>query len=404
MAKKEIRVPNIPHVYRIVDVHKNGREVATNLFRVRKRVKIDGTWTTHTKTFENLAEAKAFARTDYTPEQKEPDEAIHFEEVFERLLVYLKTVKRTRAATTDLYKVRRKHLDFFNGMSMKQINAKVVDAWLNLLYDPEYLETQQASRINYEKEYSILSSLFRYYRNHEDDTFISPLLDRHRERAFARSKDQKLEIRYMSASEEGSFMAALKEHDPYEDLALFQLHTGCRISEAAALEFRNISFLKNEVTICQHLYWERKRNGAIHLIPGTKSGPHRLIPLSEECRAMLKRRFNHHASEKVFPWERDGDWLPYRCVQAAYNRAFKSAGIDKSSTHVLRHTFAVRFLEQVRDIYALQKVLGHTDLKVTQVYAKYSNDSVRKAFQLFRGGKEANNEALVPQLVPRAQK
>lgn len=272
------------------------------------------------------------------------------------------------------------------------------------MYDTEYLETQHSSRINYEKEFSILSGFFRYYRNHEDEKFISPLLDRHRERAHARSKDQVAEIKYLDEAEEIAFLGVLKDHDPYRDLALFQLHSGCRISEAAALEFKNINFSKKEVVVRQHLYWERKRDGVIHLVSGTKSGPNRVIPLSDDCLEMLKRRQQILKGGKVFPWDRDGQWLPYRCIQAVYNVAFKKAGINKSSTHVLRHTFAVRFLDQTKDIYALQKVLGHTSLEVTQVYAKYSNDSVRRAFQFFKGGKAEQEEGLVSPLVSRKRK
>lgn len=360
MAKKEVRVPNVPHVYRIVDVTQDGRETPTNTYRVRKRFSNEGKWTTNTRTFENLGDAKAYARAEHDFATPTMTSQNAFEDVFERLLTYLVKVKRVRLSTIDLYKARRKHLDFFNGLNMSEVNSKAVDAWLNLLYDPEYLEMQQSSRINYEKEFSILSSLFRYYRNHEDEGFISPLLDRHRERAFARSKDQNVEIRYMSSAEETKFMEALQAKNLYEDLALFQLHTGCRISEAAALEVKSVSFFKKEVTLCQHLYWERKKDGKIHVVPGTKSGPHRIIPLSDDCITMLKNRLKKSTSGKVFPWDRDGGWLPYRCIQSAYNRAFKNAGIDKSSTHVLRHTFAVRFLEQTKDIYALQKVLGDT--------------------------------------------
>lgn len=404
MRKKEICVPNIPKVYRVIEVHKNGQEVPTDLYRVRHRIKKDNRWTTHTKTFSSLGKAKVFARSNYEHIDIKSHSSINFEQVFERLLIHLNNVKRVRPATIDLYKVRRKHFDFFNERPLIEINARVIDTWLDLLYDPEYLDTQHSTRINYEKEYSILGCLFKYYRNHENEHFISPLLERHRERAHARSKDQKLEIRYMSSTEEVLFMEILSDNDPFNDVALFQLHTGCRISEAAALEYRCINFIKKEVTIRQHLYWERVKEGRIHLIPGTKSGPLRVIPLSDECLMMLKRRRQISASDKVFPWDRNGDWLPYRSIQSAYNRAFKVAGIDKSSTHVLRHTFAVRFLEQTKDIYALQKVLGHTDLKVTQVYAKYSNKSVRQAFQLFRGGKESEEPKIVPQLVPQIGK
>ena len=36
--------------------------------------------------------------------------------------------------------------------------------------------------------------------------------------------------------------------------------------------------------------------------------------------------------------------------------------------HTARHTFAVRYLYQTGDIFSLMKMLGHSDIKTTQVY------------------------------------
>jgi len=45
------------------------------------------------------------------------------------------------------------------------------------------------------------------------------------------------------------------------------------------------------------------------------------------------------------------------------------AGIKKQITpHTARHTFAVRYLYQTGDIFSLMKMLGHSDIKTTQVY------------------------------------
>ena len=47
------------------------------------------------------------------------------------------------------------------------------------------------------------------------------------------------------------------------------------------------------------------------------------------------------------------------------------AGISKHVTfHVSRHTFAVLLLEYCTDIYTLKELMGHKNLKNTEVYAK----------------------------------
>jgi hypothetical protein len=53
---------------------------------------------------------------------------------------------------------------------------------------------------------------------------------------------------------------------------------------------------------------------------------------------------------------------------------------------VLRHTFAVTFLDRTKDIHALRLLLAHSDLKTTQVDARYTNADVQRSFARFNKG------------------
>ena len=58
----------------------------------------------------------------------------------------------------------------------------------------------------------------------------------------------------------------------------------------------------------------------------------------------------------------------------------KSAGISKNITyHCSRHTFAVMQLTLGTDIFTVSKLLGHTELKTTQIYAKIVDDKKKEA-------------------------
>lgn len=79
--------------------------------------------------------------------------------------------------------------------------------------------------------------------------------------------------------------------------------------------------------------------------------------------------------EKVFKGLRYSDYM-----NTALSRWALKAGITKHITfHCGRHTFAVMMLTLDIDIYMLSKLLGHSELKTTQIYAKIIDQKRKEA-------------------------
>ena len=55
------------------------------------------------------------------------------------------------------------------------------------------------------------------------------------------------------------------------------------------------------------------------------------------------------------------------------------------SFHTARHTFATMMLTLGADLYTTSKLLGHADVKMTQVYAKIINQKKDDAVNLVNG-------------------
>ena len=71
----------------------------------------------------------------------------------------------------------------------------------------------------------------------------------------------------------------------------------------------------------------------------------------------------------LFEGQTPGDVMGERSIQYVINEAVKKTTIQKEvSMHTLRHSFATHLLEDGVDIYSIQRLLGHADIRTTIVY------------------------------------
>lgn len=130
------------------------------------------------------------------------------------------------------------------------------------------------------------------------------------------------------------------------------------------------------------LTWENLRtdkSGKVELrIVQQKTKEQIILPLSNEALKQLPARKGAPSKAKVFD-----NLISLGRSNEILSRWAKDAGIEKHLTfHVARHTHATMMITLGADIYTVSKLLGHTNIQTTQIYAKIVDESKEKAIDL----------------------
>ncbi|UDJ84400.1 phage integrase [Kosakonia oryzae] len=165
-------------------------------------------------------------------------------------------------------------------------------------------------------------------------------------------KEEEQELAFLYQGEIDRLLAACDEsrNPDLGIVARICLATGARWGEAEGLKQSQI--LPGRITYTR-----------------TKGKKNRTVPISP-------------ALTQLLPKKRGALFTP--CYEA-FKAAVKRAGIelpDGQLTHVLRHTFASHFMMRGGNILVLQRILGHTDIKMTMRYSHFAPSHLDAAVAL----------------------
>lgn len=175
---------------------------------------------------------------------------------------------------------------------------------------------------------------------------------------------RKREREYLSIDE----IKALAKTDFYNTLLkqafLFSCFCGLRHCDIVVLRWNN-------------LYKDKTGKVSLKIVQ-QKTKEYISFPLSDEALKHLPPRKGAADDAKIFD-----KLISLGRSNEILSRWAQDAGINKHITfHVARHTYATLLISLGADIYTVSKLLGHTNIQTTQIYAKILDESKKRAIDL----------------------
>ncbi|SFV34315.1 tyrosine-type recombinase/integrase [Thermoflavifilum thermophilum] len=105
----------------------------------------------------------------------------------------------------------------------------------------------------------------------------------------------------------------------------------------------------------------------------------RYVPLSKNLWKLISAYRKMHRTKHYLFEGQKGEKYASRSVQNAFKIALKKSGVQKNATvHSLRHSYATHLLESGMDIHIVRALLGHSNIKTTQIYTQISKFTMQK--------------------------
>lgn len=176
-------------------------------------------------------------------------------------------------------------------------------------------------------------------------------------------QEQETRREYLTVEELNTLVATPCEQDTMKRAALFSALTGLRHCDIQKMQWKEIQIDGEQARLN---FTQQKTKGVEYM------------PISPQALELCGEP--RKPNQLVFEDLPDPSW-----ISKPLERWIKAAGITKKITfHCFRHTFATLQLSNGTDIYTVSKMLGHTNVKTTQIYAKVVDEKKEKAAQAIK--------------------
>lgn len=181
---------------------------------------------------------------------------------------------------------------------------------------------------------------------------------------FPKLKVKRPRIRYITQADQWTIIDHIPKEHRY--IFIFMVLTGCRPSEARA--FRKVDIKNNHIVFAKTF----GRGEELKDVKGFNEAP---FPLHSALKELLS---SVPGNLTPFVFIHPGTGKPYtKNINRIWNKACDRAKVKRVRLGLNRHSFGCNALNSGVDKSIVQKLLRHTDSKMTDRYAEYSTDALK---------------------------
>ena len=271
--------------------------------------------------------------------------------------------KRAQQASERTMKDYERYLNDFLSFSSNSLDEKVLATEI-VDYFSKIPDTSPA-RFNH--PYQNLSSFFNWAIR-QDYLTKNPIVAQglHKKKDDGNIKPASIEeVKALLKSFDKTTFAGLRNYI----ITLVMLDTGIRTSELRRLKDCDFDATANSIIISKHISKTRK---------------HRIVYLSDTTAKQLAKYIKVKPdgwSDLIFP-TREGKEMTSEGMAREFDRQCKKIGV-KFTPYQLRHTFASYFVANGGDIFTLQDLMGHADIRMTRRYTEIDENQKQRAHNAY---------------------
>lgn len=279
---------------------------------------------------------------------------------------YITYQKRLSDKTREVYsREAAMYLSYLNerGKKVEDIGPGEIEEYL--------IKRRIDDNVDERTEGRILSSLRSFY----SFLSVSGAEDRNPAKLVEKPKEREHLPRVITEEEVDELMSSFPKDDilSFRDYTLFELiySSGMRISEAVSLDVSSY----------------RSEEGTISVIG--KRDKERIVFIGEASRAALdsyldnvRPKLMKNPREKALFLNRRGGRLTRQAAHKRFHETAEKIGLD-ATIHTLRHSFASHMISRGADVRSVQEMLGHSDVRTTQIYTHLDTSSLLAFFDKF---------------------